>query len=80
MSELVVVLAGNHAQFRQWARAAGLDPHSRSLVYARDVDALRGIHGARVVRCGTWHLRPDWRELDAYSAVCVDRTEMAPAT
>ncbi|MFF0481076.1 hypothetical protein [Streptomyces sp. NPDC004435] len=65
MSERIVVLAGSLAQFRQWARAAGLDPQDRQLTYARDVYTLHGIHGARIVRVGTWRLRPDWRELDA---------------
>lgn len=65
MSELVVVLAGSLAQFRQWCRSAGLDPHSRRIIYAREAEALRGLRGARVVRCGTWHLRPDASSLEA---------------
>ena len=62
--ERIVVLAGSLAQFRMWCRLAGLDPRSRHVTYARDVDALYGRRGARVVRYGTWHLRPDARALD----------------
>jgi hypothetical protein len=65
--ERVVVLAGSLAQFRQWCRSAGLDPEARHVTYARDLQALYGLHGVRVVRCGTWHLRPDARALDNHA-------------
>ncbi|MBT2541373.1 hypothetical protein J7E99_11795 [Streptomyces sp. ISL-44] len=63
-AERIVVLAGSLAQFRRWCRLAGLDPESRHITYARDVQALRGRRGARVVRYGTWRLRSDARALD----------------
>ncbi|MFC7979532.1 hypothetical protein ACFUT3_30405 [Streptomyces cinereoruber] len=80
MAERIVVLAGDRAQFRQWARAAGLDPHDRHLTYARDVYTLQGIHGARIVRYGTWHLRPDARELDARARMAEAPGVVVPAT
>jgi hypothetical protein len=76
MPELVVVLAGSHAQFRLWCRSAGLDPRSRHLVYARDARVLYGLRGFRVVRCGTWWLRRDLREVEQV----IRAREMASAT
>jgi hypothetical protein len=78
VTEPIVVLAGSLAQFRMWCRSAGLDPESRHVTYARDVSDLRGRQGARVVRCGTWHLRRDRRELE--EAVAWLEGQMASAT
>ena len=80
MNEMVVVLAGSLAQFRQWCRSAGLDPESRHVVYAASVEKLYGLAHVRVVRCGTWHLRPDARALDNQARAIAARPCVASAT
>jgi hypothetical protein len=59
-----VVLAGSLAQFRLWCRQNGVDPRAPNVVYAASSQGFAGLAEARVIRCGTWHLRPDARELD----------------
>ncbi len=58
-TKITFVIAGNHRQFKYY-----YPKPDRNIVYVHSVDQLRGHHGGKVVRVGTWYERPDLEELE----------------
>ncbi|MCD7440266.1 hypothetical protein K4B79_18805 [Streptomyces lincolnensis] len=52
---ILVVLAQDRAEFREWCAASGLSERDRDVVYADRLDKLRGIGRIKVIRCPRWH-------------------------
>lgn len=55
---MVLVLAGNATQFRAWCMDRDLNPRDKTVVYARDIQSLRGLPlreaPVEVVTTGSW--------------------------
>lgn len=62
---LIVVLAQDATDFREWCIASGLSEHDRDVVYASRPDKLRGITHAKVIRCLRWYHHPESEEIGA---------------
>lgn len=60
----MVVLAGSAAQFHLWCRQNGRDPRSKSVIYARSPDVLRGLVDVDVVRFGSFLHHPQAYEIE----------------
>lgn len=62
----VLVFAGNHAQYRDFVNAKGLDP--RQFTYVNSARDLMGRRGAHYIRIGEWWRGPAWDEAADYLA------------
>ena len=57
--KVTLVVAGNYRQFRYY-----YPQPDRRIIFVDCVDRMRGIHGAKVVKVGTWYERPDLEEIE----------------
>ncbi len=56
---MIFVIAGNHREFKHY-----YPKEDRNIIYVHSRHQLRGYHGAKVVRVGTWYERPDIEEIE----------------
>lgn len=55
----VYVIAGNHREFLYY-----YPKPDRNIVYVASERQLRGCHGGKIVRVGTWYERPDLEAIE----------------
>lgn len=61
----ILVLAGNHNQFKDWCAEHRVSPHNPSVRYVSGGHVLRGYHDAKnvkLIKYGTWYMRGDIQE------------------
>lgn len=61
VKDRILVVAGNLAQAKDWARATNRDPYS--WIYVNDTNMLFGRHRPTYVLWGTYYARPDWEAI-----------------
>lgn len=57
--QLIFVIAGNYREFKYHYPV-----NDRDIIYVHTVDQLRGYRGGKVVRVGTYYMRPDLEEIE----------------
>ena len=55
------IIAGNHAQYKDWLRTKILSPSTH--VYVTNPDTLRGVRNPHGWFIGTWHDRDDMEQI-----------------
>jgi hypothetical protein len=54
---MLIVVAGNHDQYRDYLKARGIEP--KRAAYVASADTLVAFRRAEAVLTGTWHERAD---------------------
>ena len=63
VTDPLFVVAQNYRAFLDWCERKRIEPHSREVIYVRDVKRLMGQRDIRIVFVGGWVDRKDWREI-----------------
>ena len=63
VTDPLFVVALNYRAFLAWCERKGINPHSKEVVYVRDVERLIGQRDIRILFLYGWTERKDWREL-----------------
>ncbi|MFJ5638681.1 hypothetical protein [Streptomyces sp. NPDC093223] len=64
---LLVVLARDRGDFREWCVASGLSERDRDVVVASSPEKLRGITRAKIIRCPGWIEHEQAEEIRHYA-------------